>query len=211
MISHVILELICACGDETTIDAPDYCKQLKKPSYSCLFNDCSYITFVEAPYELAFSKEFGDVDVYDEFSWVGFGGDMEPDHIREQEKSELLKLWEKICKKKIKEAYDEYMDITKFERFVPDPFDKISVDQNLFVEWLKERQEPLTIEAAYYVTELAKKFELKTRASSDDLNGRHFGTLGNTPHFHVGNQNIPVAVTPTTAEWLKMYSILDEM
>jgi len=40
---------------------------------------------------------------------VGFGGDMEPDSLSDEERRSMRKLWGEICKSKIDEAFEDYM------------------------------------------------------------------------------------------------------
>lgn len=109
--THVILEIFCMYGmdEENEYEAPPhYCKYgVSNPGYHCLENSCKYNTFTEAPNEIAFAGEKGVVPGFE--AWVGFGGDMEPKEFSEEEICKLKKLWEEICRKKINEAYKEYM------------------------------------------------------------------------------------------------------
>jgi hypothetical protein len=42
-------------------------------------------------------------------AWIGFGGDMDPDPYNDKMVSELKEPWGKVCKKKVNEAYEDYM------------------------------------------------------------------------------------------------------
>lgn len=67
-------------------------------------------TIVE--YEIAYAGKNGCVHGVEDC--IGFGGEMDIDSNVENasEKREfLVSLWEKICKEKIDEAYEEYMDL----------------------------------------------------------------------------------------------------
>lgn len=113
MPAHVILEVVCSfgfeCNDSPTV--PTYCQNgADKPGVHCLLNKCPNAGFTYAPHELAFSDADGEIDIADEANWVGFGGDMEPVNISEYAKNELVRLWERISKKKIREAYLEYLE-----------------------------------------------------------------------------------------------------
>lgn len=118
MFSHVILEVHCKFDpclldslETQQIDVPPYCRKgAGETGVHCLFSKCPYAAFTDAPLELALSDANGDVDVCDGSSWIGFGGEMEPDGISEPLRCELEKLWAKIAKRKIEEAYDLYMD-----------------------------------------------------------------------------------------------------
>lgn len=42
---------------------------------------------------------------------IGFGGNMEPDTLQDRDKR--ISLWRSICRRKIREAYDEYISVFK--------------------------------------------------------------------------------------------------
>ncbi|MEJ8303112.1 hypothetical protein [Saccharibacillus sacchari] len=106
---HVLLEVYC---ENNTFDVPLCCANgIDSPGYHCLSENCPNVSYTYAPYELAYTGEFGVVP--DSESWVGFGGDMFPDDNNETKEAELKKIWEAICKRKIKEAYEEYMEKMK--------------------------------------------------------------------------------------------------
>ncbi|MBQ7263045.1 MAG: hypothetical protein IJR14_04920 [Synergistaceae bacterium] len=119
MIGHVILEVCClfefpdedVSSETQPLDLPS-CRRNGEgwPGVHCLFGKCPYAGFTDAPDELAFSDANGNVDFSDDSSWIGFGGEMEPNGISEPLRCELKKLWAKIAKRKIDEAYDLYMD-----------------------------------------------------------------------------------------------------
>lgn len=112
MLAHVILEVVCCLNfeDKDSPAVPACClKGAGKPGVHCLVDRCLHVGFTDAPHELAFSDANGEIDIADETVWVGFGGDMEPDDISDRTRNELTGLWERIAKKKIKEAYLEYM------------------------------------------------------------------------------------------------------
>ena len=68
---------------------------------------CSRFSFCECPNEIALSGEKGLIE--DDEDCIGFGGDMEPDALKNRNK--YISIWRNICRRKIKEAYDEYMGI----------------------------------------------------------------------------------------------------
>ena len=109
--THIILEVFCIYGIHEEFEykePPQYCKYgVPNPGYHCLENSCKYHAFTYAPNEIAFAGEEGVVPDFD--AWVGFGGDMESGHLSDEKIEELKKLWEEICRKKIREAYKEYM------------------------------------------------------------------------------------------------------
>lgn len=117
-IKHLLLEIYCSQNsieNEGIGEKPPYCKHgFGEPGYRCFENNCKHIGFTYAPYEVAFSAEFGEVP--DSDAWIGFGGEMVPYDADEAKISELKKIWEDICRKKIHEAYDEYFKKTGIEK-----------------------------------------------------------------------------------------------
>ncbi|MDR1874428.1 MAG: hypothetical protein LBQ90_05355 [Synergistaceae bacterium] len=109
----MILEIVCTFNFEHN-DAPTvttYCQNgVDNPGIHCVLNECPYMSFTDAPYELAFSGANGEIDISDDANWIGFGGDMEPEGISECTRNQLVCLWREISKKKIKEAYTEYLE-----------------------------------------------------------------------------------------------------
>lgn len=61
-------------------------------------NQCAYMAFTDAPYEIAYSGNEGVVPDGD--ALIGFGGDMEPNDYDTHKTGELKNLWAKICRKK---------------------------------------------------------------------------------------------------------------
>lgn len=107
---HILLEIYCGYNNrkDKSIKPPEYCKYgVGFPGYHCFDNECPFRSFTQCPNEFAYAGEFGEVK--DGSSYVGFGGEMEPDDNDEKEREKLLKLWEDISKKKIDEAYDEFI------------------------------------------------------------------------------------------------------
>ena len=109
--SHVLLEVYCGFGfDESNelSQIPKFCKKgINNPGYHCLEHKCPFVSYTKCPNEIAYVGE--DSEVIDSSSWIGFGGEMEPDNYFEREK--WVKKWEDVCKKKIDEAYDEYISL----------------------------------------------------------------------------------------------------
>ncbi len=104
-IRHVLLELYC---ENNNSQSPLCCKKgIGNPGYHCLSENCPNVSYTYAPYEIAYAGEAGVVP--DHKAWVGFGGDMFPDDLDERKEAELKQLWERICRQKIEEAYEEYM------------------------------------------------------------------------------------------------------
>lgn len=108
--THVILEVFCSNGwdEDKLVLQPEYCiRGVGNPGYHCFEHKCRFLTYTYAPNELAYSDETGEVPDYD--TSVGFGGDMEPKDADNDRIIELKEVWEEICRKKIKEAYIDYM------------------------------------------------------------------------------------------------------
>ena len=108
--NHVLLEVYCGFDyrEDKMVKEPEFCKYgINNPGYHCFENECPFKSYTQCPNEFAYVGEFGEV--MDGSSYVGFGGEMEPDDNDELKRKKLLELWEGICKKKIDEAYDEYM------------------------------------------------------------------------------------------------------
>lgn len=100
-LEHIIIEGFC----EEIKNESFPCKGSLKFSAFCL--ECPKFSFTVAPKEIAYSDENSVVK-----EWISFGGDMNPDDETKAEACSLL--WEKICKRKINEAYEEYMKEKKF-------------------------------------------------------------------------------------------------
>lgn len=107
---HVMLEVYCgySYSREKKEEIPKFCKKgTGNPRYYCIENECPFVSYTIAPNEIAYVGQKGEVN--DDESWIGFGGEMEADSYDEKENKKLISIWEEICKRKIVEAYDEYM------------------------------------------------------------------------------------------------------
>ncbi len=107
---HVLLEVYCGFNysEDANAKVPLFCKNgVNNPGYHCFEKDCTFKSFTKCPNEFAYIGEFGEVQ--DESSFVGFGGEMDSIDNNELERKKMIELWERICKRKINEAYDEYM------------------------------------------------------------------------------------------------------
>lgn len=102
---HVLLEIYCDCSTENENEKLICCNEVGK---SCMESKCKYLSYTICPYEIAFTDSNGVVESFD--NCIGFGGEMEPETNNSSEREILLKEWKSICKKKIDEAYDEYME-----------------------------------------------------------------------------------------------------
>lgn len=109
--AHILLETYCGYNynnDKARI--PIYCKNgVDNPGYHCFEHDCPFKSYTVCPHEISYTNQFGEVN--DGNSYIGFGGEMESINDDELVKDKLLKIWENICKKKIDEAYNEYMKL----------------------------------------------------------------------------------------------------
>lgn len=100
---HLILELYCDGGKKKVNRS---CNSYENSmGIHCL--QCEKMSYAKCPNEIAYSNEEGIILSMDD--QVGFGGEMDSDDPVERKK--LISTWEKICKLKIKEAYDEFMAI----------------------------------------------------------------------------------------------------
>jgi len=107
---HILLEVYCGydCRSKKDSSLPQFCKNGNiNPGYHCFENECPFVSYTYCPNEIAYTGVNGEVE--DNESWIGFGGEMEPNDNDESKRKELVALWERICKKKIEEAYDEFM------------------------------------------------------------------------------------------------------
>lgn len=104
LLNHILVEGCCS-GKKGNVQTP--CKGNRKMSYDCF--DCSYFGIGTCPFEICITDSEGIARTEDE--WIGFGGEMNP------EDWELEKIykekWREICKRKIAEAYEEFMDYKK--------------------------------------------------------------------------------------------------
>jgi len=110
--NHVLLEIYCL--HEENIEVPEFCKKVHKPGFHCIENSCEHRGVTYVPNEIAYADENGLVS--DSESHIGFGGNMEPENVSEEKINSLKNLWKEICKKKIDEAYEEYMKISGLKK-----------------------------------------------------------------------------------------------
>lgn len=109
---HVLLEVYCDCILEEGNIQPSYCLNgVNNPGSYCFANECQFMSYCDSTNEIAYVDANGYVE---DDAWIGFGGDMEPESNDENERSILIGKWKELCKKKINEAYEEYMIIKKF-------------------------------------------------------------------------------------------------
>lgn len=122
IMKHVLLEVYCDCNFENG-EKPLECDMI---GYKCFDNKCRYLSFTYCPNEISYAGANGVVESFDDC--IGFGGDMGPeiDDIDgnkiplqewEDRESMLVQEWESICKKKITEAYEEYMKFKNSKGF----------------------------------------------------------------------------------------------
>jgi hypothetical protein len=102
---HVLLEIYCDYNTENENENPLCCNGIGN---ACMESNCKYLSYTNCPHEIAFTGSTGVVESFDEC--IGFGGEMESETNDSSEREILLKEWKSICKKKIDEAYDEYME-----------------------------------------------------------------------------------------------------
>ncbi len=95
---HLLIEGFCE-GNRNKIDY--HCNGNMKLGIHCF--ECCKFSCTYCPNEMVVLDEEGIVQ-----EGIGFGGEMEPDNIEDRDK--YIALWNEICKKKIKEAYEEFID-----------------------------------------------------------------------------------------------------
>lgn len=97
---HLLIEGYCD-GKKGEKDYP--CENTLKLGTHCF--KCSNFSYTKCPNEIAISNDSGLVECQEDF--IGFGGEMEPKDLQKRE--DYISIWKKICRKKINEAYDEYI------------------------------------------------------------------------------------------------------
>ncbi len=80
------------------------CKGTLTLGIHCL--KCPQFSYAECPNEIALSGKDGVIEKQEDF--IGFGGEMEPEDIERRDK--YIAIWNDICRKKMNEAYNEYMN-----------------------------------------------------------------------------------------------------
>lgn len=107
---HLLLEVYC---DYTDSKSKNSCclKGDGTISTECFKEKCKHLSFTKTENELAYAGESELVENNDEY--IGFGGDMEPENDNYEKRDMLLTKWKEICKKKLDEAYNEYMAYKK--------------------------------------------------------------------------------------------------
>ncbi len=94
---HLLIEGFCD-GDKNQKAYP--CKGTLKFGVHCI--GCPKFSYTFCSNEMAISDVNGVVEYC-----IGFGGNMEPTDVEKRE--EYIATWNRICKEKIDEAYDEFM------------------------------------------------------------------------------------------------------
>lgn len=101
---HLIIEGFCD-GIENREIYP--CNGKLKFGIHCF--KCEKFSYTYCPNEIAISDADGIVEDY-----IGFGGDMEPSETKR--KREYVAIWNKICKEKVNETYDEFIKQIEIEK-----------------------------------------------------------------------------------------------
>lgn len=100
---HIMIEGYCS------LDVPNEkyaCNEHeKKMGIYCL--DCDLFSYTICPNEIALSNEDGIIESLEDFVSI----DLDEDD--EEKRLEKLSVWKNICKEKIAEAYNEYMESTE--------------------------------------------------------------------------------------------------
>lgn len=100
---HLLIEGYC---DGKTKDGDYLCGNTLKLGIHCL--RCPQFSYSECPNEIAISDNDGLVECQEDY--IGFGGDMEPEDL--EKRDDYIAIWKNICRKKIDEAYEEYITQT---------------------------------------------------------------------------------------------------
>jgi len=106
--AHLLLEIYCEYEEGRCIYGKD------KMGVYCFENKCNLLSYTYCPNELAYSGNEGVVLERDSF--IGFGGEMDADSNLDnydKEHRKCLNEWEKVCKEKISDAYESYMNCKK--------------------------------------------------------------------------------------------------
>ena len=90
----VLLETYCLkrFAENDAKAKPDFCNRDGIPGYFCLANGCPYLDFTSAE---------------NAFAYIGTDASSKEEILLDKEAD--LQLWETICRKKIKEAWEEYV------------------------------------------------------------------------------------------------------
>lgn len=97
MFDYILLEAYCSFDGEKTDEeklCPPSCNRQRIPEFSCIANECPYFSYTTAEYALAY---FGKESSSKHEILLGEESDVE--------------LWESICRRKIDEAWEEYIKI----------------------------------------------------------------------------------------------------
>ncbi len=92
-INHIVIEAFCNADIKKDVPVPAYCEQTGQPSYKCLFNKCPLFDFTSYENAIIYSGKDSDCGG----GCIALGDDDD------------IELWERICKKKIDEAWEEYV------------------------------------------------------------------------------------------------------
>ena len=94
--NYILLEAYCTkhfSGNESKAP-PVFCDQNDIPTYKCIANNCPYLDFASAE---------------NAFTYIGKDSSSKEEILLDSDAD--LQLWEKICRKKINEAWEEYISI----------------------------------------------------------------------------------------------------
>ena len=96
LMNFVFLETYCLkrFAENDAKEFPDFCTRDCIPGYPCIRNNCPYLDFTSAE---------------NAFAYVGKDSSSMEEILLSEEDD--LQLWETICRKKIKEAWAEYIRI----------------------------------------------------------------------------------------------------
>lgn len=109
--NHIVIEAYCRSEIKRDCPVPNYCDHEGVPTYMCLFRQCPLFDFTSYEYALLYSGKDSDAETD-----IALGDDAD------------LELWEEICRRKIDEAWEEYIKVHPEEA---DPWaDNLNLSQN---------------------------------------------------------------------------------
>ncbi|MDY4544179.1 MAG: hypothetical protein SPE00_02525 [Bacilli bacterium] len=102
-IKHLLIECFC---DYDSKDKNSICFTGNKINIDCLKHNCVHFMYTKCPNEIAYANEEGVVEKETDF--IGFGDEMEKENVKD--KKILINKWKEICREKINEAYEQYIN-----------------------------------------------------------------------------------------------------
>ena len=94
--NYILLETYCKkhFSENESKDSPVFCDRNYIPAYKCIENNCPYLDFTSAE---------------NAFTYIGKDSSSKEEILLSNDDD--LQLWETICRKKLNEAWEEYIKI----------------------------------------------------------------------------------------------------